>query len=246
MTFSSASNNPLISGNLKGDSKYFGLGIIFLAVGLFIAILIPYFVTPKITENLKIASGEVISFAQDEDSDGEESYAEIYSFTTSRGESYQGQEGIWSSNPAYKLQEKIEVYYNPENPQENFIKDDRNLKIMLIILYGIGGYFALFGLITLLMKLRNIPNHLIDRYMGAAGALSYGIPATLAWPAIIYLHTHAPNFLFSENTAELPADTFWIGLIFTITGLLTIAGTLALLKAVEGTNSNSVSLNRQF
>lgn len=246
MTFLSTGSNPLINGNLQGDSKYFGLGIIFLLVGLFIAVLIPYFVTPKISENLKLASGEVISFAQDTDSDGGDSYAEIYSFTTTGGKTYQGQEGIWSSNPAYKLQEKIEVYYNPENPQENFIKDDRNLKVMVIILFGIGGYFALFGLITLFLKFRNIPNYLIDRYMGVAGALSYGIPATLAWPTLIYFHDHAPNFFFSERTAELPADTFWIGLIFTSTGLLTIFGTLALLRAVQGTTSNSVSISSQF
>ena len=243
-TFSTG-NNPLINGSLQGDSKFFGVGTIFLAVGLFVAVLIPYFVTPKISENLKLASGEIISFAQDTDSDGD-TFAEIYKFTSLDGQTFQGQEGIWSSNPAYRLQEKIEVYYNPENPQENFIKDDRNLKVMLIILYGVGSYFALFGLIIIFLKLRNTPNHLIDRYMGAAGALSYGIPATLAWPVIIYFYSHAPNFFFSENTTELPAETFWISLIFTITGLLTILGTIAILRAVRGTDSNSVSISRDF
>lgn len=246
MTFSSGTNNPLINGNLQGDSKYLTVGGIFFVIGLLIAVLIPYLVTPKITENLQLATAEVIDFAHDYDIEDGDTYAEIYSFETSSGEAFQGQGGIWSSSPAYKMHDKIEVYYNSENPQENFIKDDRNLFIMLAILYGIGAYFGLFGLIILLFFFKKVPGYLIDRYMGTAGALSYGVPAALTLPSILYFHSHAPNFFFAEKSSELPSDIFWLGLVFTVTGLITIVATVALLKALKGTTSNSVSISRGF
>ncbi len=246
MTFSSTSNNPLINGNLQGDSKYLTVGGLFFVIGLLIAVLIPYLVTPKITENLRLTTAEVIDFAHDYASEDGDTYAEIYSFEISGGNTFQGQGGIWSSSPAYKIHDKIEVYYNPENPLENFIKDDRNLFIMLAILYGIGAYFSLFGLIILLLFFKRVPSYLIDRYMGTAGALSYGIPAALALPSLLYFHAHAPNFFFAEKSSELPSDVFWLGLVFTVTGLLTIVATVALLKALKGTSGNSISISRGF
>lgn len=111
-----------------------------------------------------------------------------------------------------------------------------------ILLYVLGGYFIFLGGLTLFLKSRNIPNLTTEVVIGAIAALTYAVIA-LIMPIILYMaFLNQPNFFFPEPLAEFPAEDFWIGLIFFITGLITLVAVILLVRHFLKTGSNSVSI----
>jgi hypothetical protein len=227
---------PLINTT---SSKYFAIGGSFLLAGIVLAYAIPYFITPKPGPDDILTSGQVIDFAVAEDED-DDTKAEIFSYTLNDGQQLEAQNSIWSSSPSYKIGDKIEVYYSKSEPEKSWIKDDKNLVIMNYILYGLGIYFSLLGLGIIGLKFRNMENVKIEVLIGSIGALSYGIPATFALPALYYAFLARPNFLFDETVTAFPQDTMFIGLIFTVTGLIDLAAVMFMLRHYKKTGSNKI------
>jgi hypothetical protein len=237
----SYSSNPLISGNIHGTAKIWLVGGIFLVTGLFMAIL-PVLITPQPTSQTKTASGKIIDFATD--SDG--STAEIFQFTTSNGQQITKQNNIWSTPPAYQLNEEIEVYYDPGQPEQiSWIKGDRSLIIMNYILLVVGGYFVLFGLIIIGLQLLGVQTLQIERICGVIGALSFGIPATLALPVLYWLYQNRPNFLFTQDSI-FPQESYFFGAIFSLLGLLVTVATILMVRATKNSNSNSIHFSAKL
>jgi len=73
------------------------------------------------------------------------------------------------------------------------------------------------------------PDYLVHTIGGVIGALSFGIPASIALPALLIAHQNRPNALFAAD-AVLGGDTWMIGGIFTALGVLTTLGTIALAR----------------
>ena len=224
----------------RANPKLWAVGSAFTLTGIILALVIPFFITLHPETGDVLTKGEIIDFATDDDT-----RSEIYSYQTSEGE-IQAQNSIWSSSPAYKVGDRIEVYYSQKNPSHSWIKDDKNLTFMLYFLRGMGIYFGLLGLGIIIMVLHNVDNIRIEVIVGAIGALSYGIPATIALPLMYYFFLTKPNFMFDSSIATFPQDDLIAGGAFFLTGLLDLAGTFFMLRHYKKTGSNSIQSKVEF
>jgi multisubunit Na+/H+ antiporter MnhF subunit len=93
----------------------------------------------------------------------------------------------------------------------------------------LGVVFFVIGFVVLLLTLLKLPDYLVHTIGGTMGALSFGIPATIALPALLIAHQNRPNFLFAANDI-LGSDTWLIGGVFTALGILTTLGTIVLAR----------------
>lgn len=242
MTLSFSGNNPVLNGNIQGPKKIWIVGAAFLFAGLLMGIILPYLITPRAEADFLLTQGKITDYAYDD----EDSRAEIFTFQTLSGEVFTNRNNIWSSNPAYQINDQVEIYYDPNNIQNSFIKDDKNLATFNIIMIGLGVFFALLGLIMMLLKLRGVEDYLVERYMGLIGALSYGIPASLVFPVLYYFYQNRPNLFFEASVTEFPQESLIISIIFTFTGLITVITTLAMWRALQGKRDNTISIGKSF
>lgn len=231
-------NNALIHGNIHGDVKIWYVGIFFALAGAIMGLLVPWIITPVPGQDDILTIGKVVDYAYDED----DAKAEMYTYQTTDGE-HRSQNGIWSSSPAYKIGDSIEVYYSESNPDKSWIKNDKNLIIVNYILQGLGIYFAFLGLGTIILKLRGSENVKIEVLIGALAALSYGIPAISALPIIYYAFLTRPNILFESTVTALPMETLVIGAVFTVTGIMDLIATFFMLRHFKKTGSNTMSFS---
>lgn len=229
--------NALLSGNIHGDAKIWYVGVFFALAGAIMGLVIPRIITPVPGPQDILTTGKVVEYAYDED----DAKAEIYTYNTTGGER-RSQNGIWSSSPAYKIGDDIEVYYSESNPAQSWIKNDKNLIIVNYILQGLGIYFAFLGLGTIILKLRGSENVKIEVLIGALAALSYGIPAVSALPIIYYAFLTRPNILFESSVTALPMETLVIGAVFTVTGMMDLVATFFMLRHFKITGSNTATV----
>ncbi len=232
-----STSNPLFSGNIHGDKKYWTVGGIFMITGIALGVILPYLLTPQLNAGDELTTGQVIAYTND----GGSKSAEIYSFETKTGDTLEGINGIQSSSPSYQIGDKIEVYYSPSNPEHSWIKDDKNLEMMNFILMALGGYFFCLGFLIILLKLQNLKHTTIEVIIGTIGALSYGIPATITLPGLYYAYLTRPNLFFNVTDEFFTTKNMVIGSVFTVTGLLTIIGVLFMLRHFQKTGSNTWS-----
>lgn len=233
------SGNTLFSGNIYGDRKIFLVGFVFLITGLIIGLLIPFLITPRVGPYDLLTTGYISDYAPDTD----DQFAEIFTYKSADGAIHYHKNFITSSSPAYKIGDQVEVYYNKNNPDNSWIKDDKNLQSMSYVLFGLGLYFGLFGLIILILKFRLNNNNQVEIIAGTIGALSYGIPAAITYPGLYFAFLNRPNFFYDESITTFPQESAIIGLVFTLTGLLTIAGVILMLRHYKKTGSNSIHIN---
>lgn len=93
----------------------------------------------------------------------------------------------------------------------------------------LGTVFFLLGVIVLIMTALKLPEYLIRTIGGMLGALSFGIPATLALPGLLLAYDYRPNVFFSAH-ATFDSTNWFLGILFTTLGVLTIAGTVMLAR----------------
>ncbi len=121
------------------------VGIIFLAVGIFL------FVRGKNREKNCTAEtvGTIIEIKEDTSTDtdtGRITYVYYPIIEYKAGESMvrrQGENG--SSNPNYKVNDKINILYNPNNIEEFMIKGDNSSNIVAIIFVILGAAVVILG-----------------------------------------------------------------------------------------------------
>lgn len=235
------SPNPLLSGNIQGPTKIWLVGGIFLGAGLLMALL-PTIITPSPNEQTQIAQGKIVELIYDDDG----SAAEVYQFTTASGQNILKRNNVWSKPPAYQINDQIEIYYDSTQPEQNsWIKDDRGTLMINGVLYGLGAYFSLFGLLIILMQLRGIPIQQIETICGAIGALSFGIPSTLALPVLYWLYQSRPNFLYAQDSI-FPQESYLIGAIFSLLGVIVTVATILMLRATKDSGSNSIHFSAKL
>jgi len=115
---------------------------IFAALGTFFVALGVIFAMPAAIQRFSYAraEGSVIDY----NDAGDVSYP-IVQFTTPDGQRWEFEESWGSSTPAYKLEQKVDVRYDPANPRNAFIDSFVSLWLLPGIFWLVGGVFALIG-----------------------------------------------------------------------------------------------------
>jgi hypothetical protein len=111
------------------------LGTFFVALGL-------TFAAPMVVQlfTYERAEGRVIDYTYS----GDMAYP-IVQFTTSDGRRWEFEEDWGSDPPEFKLEQQVDVRYDPANPRSAFINSFINLWILPGIFFLVGGVFALIG-----------------------------------------------------------------------------------------------------
>jgi hypothetical protein len=115
---------------------------IFALLGTLFVTLGAIFAAPTVVRlfTFERAEGRVIDYAYS----GDMAYP-IAQFTTPDGRRWEFQE-IWGSNPPeFKLEQKVDVRYDPANPRNAFINSFINQWLLPGIFMLVGGVFALIG-----------------------------------------------------------------------------------------------------
>ncbi|MCC7197679.1 DUF3592 domain-containing protein [Candidatus Peregrinibacteria bacterium] len=229
----------------KSDKQIWTIGLVFLGIGIFLAIILPILIIRTPDETTKVTDGFVIDYAVDSELEEEDPiYAEIYSFQSSDGIEREITSDIWSTEPSYAIGDRVEIYYNSENPDDAWVKDDKNLAIMIMVMQILGGVFGLIGLVVTALKMRNLDNNTINNVGGLIGALAFGIPSTFAFPIIALINSGKADP--SSTTSKLSEGDFIIGIIFTILGIAVTIAAIMMFRYQQknGTNGVFVSFNK--
>lgn len=222
----------------KNDKQIWTIGLVFIGVALFLAVIMPLLLIRTPDENTKIADAMVVDYQTDED----DLMAEIYDFQTPDGITHEFISDMWSSEPSYAIGDHVEIYYQSTDPDDAWVKDDENLGIMILVMQILGGVFGLIGIAVTAMKMRNLDNNTINNVGGLIGALAFGIPSTFALPFISWLNANNPSAVTESGVvaSKLSEGDFFIGLIFTILGITVTVISIILFRYQQKTGSNGV------
>lgn len=225
----------------KSDKKIWTIGLAFIGVALFLAVILPLLLIRTPDENTKIADAIVVDYQVDED----DLMAEIYVFQTPDGVTHEFISDIWSSEPSYAINDRVTVYYQSTDPEDTWVKDDENLGIMILVMQILGGVFGLIGLAITAMKMRNLDNQTINNVGGLIGALSFGIPSTFAFPLIAWIKSgdSIVNTATLASTSKISEGDFFIGLIFTILGIAVTVAAILMFRYQQKNGSNGIFMS---
>ena len=126
------------------------VGIIFIGVGIFMYISNNNLVK-KCTEEVEAV---VVDMKEDFSSDDDGDIYTYYPIIEYRvdEETIKSTMSKGSSNPEYKLGDKVTILYNPNNTKEFIIKGDKSSGIFSFVFMGLGVLVTVFGVITLFRK----------------------------------------------------------------------------------------------
>ncbi|MCR4031309.1 MULTISPECIES: DUF3592 domain-containing protein [Flavobacterium] len=79
-------------------------------------------------------------------------YSPVFSFTTKTGQTIMHHSSVSSSPPSYDVGEKVEVFYDPENPNKAEIKGFVSLWLGVLILGVVGTVFFLIGSLGIVFR----------------------------------------------------------------------------------------------
>lgn len=146
----------VITGDNQASPKFamFMAGI-FAVVGLILGVFVPSLITQTVTPETIQTTGTITGFT--ESSDDPSMVAENYSFQTKEGQTINIRSSMWSNVPAHQLNDQIEIYYNPSEPQKAWIKDDPTEKLLTLIMRIVGGVMLVVGVLLFVFrnKIRN-------------------------------------------------------------------------------------------
>lgn len=208
------------------SKKIWSVGIIFTGVGILVGLILPLLFQHQVTADTQLTTGKI----EDYEINNGGAKAEIFSYQTGSGKTLRIHNAIFSDPPSYRIGDIVQVYYNPDAPEKAWLKDNRSEKMMVNVFHILGVVFGVIGLTIVILKSRKADNNFIEKVGGAMGALAYGIPATAVLPTLYIFYLNRPNALFPVTTDAFSLDTIIFGGIFTITGIITLAGTFFLLK----------------
>lgn len=222
----------------KSDKQIWTIGLIFIGIALFLAVIMPLLLIRTPDENTKIADAMVVDYQVDED----DLMAEIYDFQTPDGITHEFISDMWSSEPSYAIGDHVEIYYQSTDPDDAWVKDDENLGIMILVMQILGGVFGLIGIVVTVAKMRNLDNNTINNVGGLIGALAFGIPSTFALPFISWLNANNSTAVTESGAvaSKLSEGDFFIGLIFTILGITVTVISILLFRYQQKTGSSGV------
>ncbi len=208
--------------NFTGAARTWVVSTVFCAVGLICGLVAPFALNPSPDPGSLIADGFVLRMETEK-----RMVRPIFQFADQHEIVHEFSSGVASNKSAYRLGERIVVVFNPADPSNAYVQDDKDLTTALWILRVLGAVFLGIGLSVFGMKLKGLDDDVISRIGGLIGALTYAVPASLVLPGLWVAHSLRPNWLF-EPDATFGFEQWLIGSIFSATGLLVLVGTIVL------------------
>ena len=126
------------------------VGIIFVGVGVFMFIKDRNLVKNCTEET----SATVVDFEEEFQTDDDGStymYYPVIEYNVGE-QTIKSKMDKGSSTPAYKLNEKITILYNPNKVNEFIVKGDKSLNIFSFVFIGLGALLTVYGNVILLKK----------------------------------------------------------------------------------------------
>lgn len=135
---------------------FFALGMIFIVIGA-----MTYISESNFKKTSETTTGTIIDIESYRDSDGDTRY-EVYVDFKVKGKTYSGSLNYYSAD--MDIGDSVVIYYNPDNP--NTFKGE-NPALFLLLIFGLGSLFALFGLgfIIIAVRKRMIKNRVLKYNM---------------------------------------------------------------------------------
>ena len=126
------------------------IGIIFLAAGIFL-----FYRSVSLTKKCtKETTATVVDMKQEFDTDGDSAdymYYPILEYVVD-GKTIRVTMSNGSSTPAYNINQKITVLYNPSKPKEFIVKGDKSSNVIGIIFMTLGVVISGYGIYVALKK----------------------------------------------------------------------------------------------
>jgi len=122
-----------------------------IGIGMVIVAIVLAINEQKFISTATHVSGTVTDFVTGTDSKGNTNYKPVVEFTTLDGQAYKYTSNISNNPPAYQVGQKVDIYYDPANP-ENVVIAGQSGTIYLII-GGMGAVFALIGAGTVFWRI---------------------------------------------------------------------------------------------
>jgi len=135
---------------------------------------------------------------------------------------------MWSNRSSLAIGQKVTLVRNADG-SDWYLKADEEMQGIAWIVRILGGIFLLIGTVVLCLTILGTPTYIVHTVGGALGALSFGIPATFALPGLLLAYRMRPNLFFSVND-QLDTETWVLGSVFTLLGILTTIGTIFLAR----------------
>jgi hypothetical protein len=190
------------------------VSVIFILVGIGLGLVLPAFLAPT------WKGVELIATVSRIETNDEGLVRPVFQ-VEGQGRTYAT--SLWSSRSAYAEGESVTIVTD-SNTQNWYVEADQDMKVAIWILRLIAIIFFLIGSTVFLLTIFRFPDYLVHTIGGAMGALSFGVPATFALPALLFAHSKRPNIFFGAND-PVGSETWFIGGIFTALGLITIVAT---------------------
>ncbi len=208
---------------VQGAAAAWPVGVIFTGVGIFIGLILPMIITPSLPKDAIHVQATVSSIDMSGDT-----YRPIFSYKIPGNEQVKTHRANVSSKPsAYVIGEQAMLAIDPSDETNVVLEHDKALGMALWVIRILGLVFGGIGIWIVISLLRGMGAEDVSRLGGLLGALSFGVPASFALPALLIAYAYRPNFLFQTEEA-FGRQNWIIGSIFTVLGILTTIATLAL------------------
>ena len=124
------------------------IGLVFGLVGLFLGALAFFFFvrTRLFLGRAQKTQGTVINMVYSHHQDGDGGYSPVYRFRTITGQEVVVTDNVSSSPPQFQVGQTIDVFYDPENPQNARINKWFNLYFVPMLLGFMGLVFGGVGI----------------------------------------------------------------------------------------------------
>ncbi len=128
------------------------LTLIFGVVGILLLILaaVVFVVETAYLSRAKIAVGTVAELYKSIHDEGGNSYCPVFRFTTPDGKAVSYRGNVCANPPPYKIGDRAELYYDPQNVNDIQMNDFWSKYIGVIVLVAVGVPFSVAGLFSLI------------------------------------------------------------------------------------------------
>jgi Protein of unknown function (DUF3592) len=130
---------------------FLGLGVVILVIGV---VLVAD--TARFVAGAERVTGEVIDLSRDEDDEGGVTFHPVVRFTTADGRTVEFVSPSGSSPPSHSEGDRVEVLYDPDDPQDAQLSGFIDLWLDSVVAFGIGvGFIVVSGFVLFLTRGRS-------------------------------------------------------------------------------------------
>ncbi|MBO6140593.1 MAG: DUF3592 domain-containing protein [Ruminococcus sp.] len=118
---------------------FMGIGALIIAVG----VIVTYFMQQNYDKCTETTTAIVTKNIINDDT-----YTPVFSYTVD-GKEYERKSSYSTNPPKHEVGDKVELHYEPGDPTNFYV--DKAINLVRAVLYGIGGFFFVFGLVFLVI-----------------------------------------------------------------------------------------------